>query len=153
MIDLNNAPELDESLELFFYAFRNFTALPDQMLAQRGLQRVHHRILFFVGRYPALSVNQLLTILAVSKQALNTPLRQLVEQGYVESRTAENDRRMRELRLTASGEELLGALNHAQRHFVGAVFADVGEEGQQTWNAIMRRMAEMPTPAADPATD
>lgn len=151
MIDLNNAPELDESLELFFYAFRNFTALPDQMLAQRGLQRVHHRILFFVGRYPALSVNQLLTILAVSKQALNTPLRQLIEQGYVESRTAENDRRMRELRLTASGEELLGALNHAQRHFVGSVFADVGEEGQQTWNAIMRQMAEMPTPTADSA--
>ena len=35
MVDQNRDPALDEALELFFYGFRAFTALPDQVLAQR----------------------------------------------------------------------------------------------------------------------
>ena len=33
MVDQNRDPALDEALELFFYGFRAFTALPDQVLA------------------------------------------------------------------------------------------------------------------------
>ena len=47
-------------MEAFFHAYKTFTAKPDEMLARRGLARVHHRILFFVAHYPGLSVKDLL---------------------------------------------------------------------------------------------
>ena len=70
-------------MQAFFMAYQAFTARPDEMLARRGLSRVHHRILFFLARSPALSVTQLLACLDVSKQALNIPLRQLQEMQLV----------------------------------------------------------------------
>ena len=47
-------------MEAFFGAYRAFTAKPDEMLARRGLSRVHHRILFFISHQPGLSVSELL---------------------------------------------------------------------------------------------
>ena len=66
------------AIEQFYFGYRAFTALPDRILSQRGLGRVHHRILYFVGRNPKISVNDLLGMLSVTKQALNAPLRQLI---------------------------------------------------------------------------
>ena len=63
-------------------------------------------MLYFVGRHPRLSVNALLGILAVSKQALNAPLRQLVERGLIAVEVASHDRRVRELTLTEDGSQL-----------------------------------------------
>ena len=79
MVDQDRQKELNQALELFHFAFRAFTKEPDVMLERYGLQRVHHRILYFVGRNEGLSVNELLQILCVSKQALNAPLRMLKE--------------------------------------------------------------------------
>ena len=52
MIDLKRQEELRASIEIFYFAYRAFTARPDRILKQRGLGRVHHRILYFVGRNP-----------------------------------------------------------------------------------------------------
>jgi len=83
IIDLNRQARLREAIELFFHAYRAFTAPPDRILEARGLGRVHHRILYFVARSPGTTVTALLGVLGVSKQALNGPLRQLVEAGLV----------------------------------------------------------------------
>ncbi len=81
MIDASREQELNEALELFFFGYREFTAYPDGVLAKRGLGRVHHRILYFVGRNPGVTVGDLLGVLGVSKQALNAPLRRLMAEG------------------------------------------------------------------------
>ncbi len=73
-------------MELFFFAYRSFTARPDKFLDKKGFNRVHHRIIYFVGQNPGLSVNALLKILGVSKQALNAPLRQLVGMKMIEAK-------------------------------------------------------------------
>src|SRR5512135_950099 len=90
------------AIEQFYFGYRAFTTPPDRILEQRGLGRVHHRILYFVGRNPHISVNALLGLLSVSKQALNAPLRQLVEMQLIAMDTAEHDRRVRQLTLTDS---------------------------------------------------
>ena len=56
-----------QAMEAFFHSYRAFTAKPDEMLARRGLSRVHHRILFFIARNPGLSVSQLLAALGVTR--------------------------------------------------------------------------------------
>ncbi|MDT1028438.1 helix-turn-helix domain-containing protein, partial [Pseudomonas paraeruginosa] len=61
------------------------TAPPAETPARRGLGRVHPRILFCSARHPGLSVKELLARLGVTKQALNIPLRQLLEMDLISS--------------------------------------------------------------------
>jgi DNA-binding MarR family transcriptional regulator len=142
MVDVSREAELNEALELFFFAYREFTAYPDEILALRGLQRVHHRILYFVGRKPGITVNELLRTLGVTKQALNAPLRKLVSEGLVASAPRATDRRVRELRLTEPGAALEFELSGSQRDRMAAVFGEVGEGREAAWRDVMRRVAE-----------
>jgi len=142
MIDQKNQHELEESIELFFFAYRAFTSHPDRMLAQRGLGRVHHRILHFVGRNPQIAVNALLGILGVSKQALNAPLRQLIEMQLVAVDVAEHDRRVKQLSLTPAGKQLEAQLTGTQMQHLAAVFAAAGPQAEQGWRAVMRIIPE-----------
>lgn len=141
MIDQNNQTALNEALELFHFAFRAFTTGPDAILAEHGLQRVHHRILYFVGRNPALSVNALLRILGVSKQALNGPLRILQESGLIAAMQDQHDRRIKRLTLSQSGMELESRLSESQRQLMAGVFQQAGVQAEQQWRAIMAQLA------------
>jgi DNA-binding MarR family transcriptional regulator len=132
---------LRDAIELFYFAYRAFTGGPDEMLTARGLGRVHHRILYFVGRNPQIAVNALLEILAVSKQALNAPLRQLVEEELIVVRPDEQDRRFKRLSLTPEGKKLEAQLTGAQMKLVGAVFDAAGSEAEAAWKTVMRVMA------------
>ena len=141
MVDLNRDAALQEAIELLYFGYRAFTDRPDRILGQRGLNRVHHRILYFVGRNPDVSVNALLGILEVSKQALNGPLRQLAEMGLVSMRLAGHDRRVKELRLTYEGEKLEGRLSGTQRKQLAEVFEAAGVSAEAGWRQVMRRLA------------
>src|SRR5688500_3600032 len=115
MIDHTREQELNEALELLYFGYRAFIKHPDELLAQHGLTRVHHRVLYFVGRNPGLSVGKLLATLDVSKQALNRPLRELTEGGWVEASPDPRNRRIKRLTLTARGTELEDQLSTDQR--------------------------------------
>jgi len=142
MVDSLRDGELNEAIELFFFSFRAFTEKPDRLLEARGLARVHHRVLYFVGRNANLSVGALLDILAITKQALHAPLRQLVEMGLIESRSSETDRRQRLLRLTLEGERLERALSSAQRKKLASVFDALGLEAERAWRKVMKQIAD-----------
>lgn len=132
--------QLREAIELLFFGYRSFTRKPDSILARRGLGRVHHRILYFVGRDPGLSVAQLLATLGITKQALNAPLRQLIDAAYVVSRAGSSDRRVRELSLTAAGRKLEAQLTGTQLRQLDAIFAEAGEDMEMGWRRIMQLM-------------
>ncbi|RYY01143.1 MAG: MarR family transcriptional regulator [Gammaproteobacteria bacterium] len=133
--------ELNKALELFHFAFRAFTAKPDQLLEARGLQRVHHRILYFVGRNPGIRVSGLLTILGVSKQALHAPLRQLQAMHLIEDSQDATDKRGKCLTLTQEGAKLETALSGAQRKLLAQVFEQSGDESEVAWRAVMAQLA------------
>lgn len=133
--------ELDDALQLLHFGFRAVIANPDRVLASHGLSRVHHRILFFVRRNPSGSVTQLLEILDVSKQALNAPLRTLVEKKYIAVVPSETDRRVKQLTLTGKGEALERALSGDQRQRFAAAFRKSGEAKEAAWREIMRYLA------------
>lgn len=141
MTDLKNSTEQRQLMEDFFLGYQAFTAKPDEMLARRGLSRVHHRILFFIASYPELSITQLLGYLGVTKQALNTPLRQLIEMNLVQSVTAEDDKRKRLLRFTSDGAKLEQALRREQTRLLDRAFAEAGEQAVAGWLAVNRALA------------
>ncbi|WP_026678949.1 MarR family winged helix-turn-helix transcriptional regulator [Fictibacillus gelatini] len=141
-MEKNREEQLNEILVLFYFAYRTFTKEPDRILEQHGIQRVHHRILFFIARKPGLSVNELLATLEVSKQALHAPMRQLIEMGYIKSEPAEYDRRVRELRLTEKGEKLEKQLSNVQRKKMDAIFKEAGVKNEEVWKEIMKKIIE-----------
>ncbi len=132
---------LHQAIEQFYFGYRAFTAPPDRILEQRGLGRVHHRILYFVARNPQLSVNTLLSLLNVSKQALNIPLRQLIEMHLVAMETAEHDRRVRQLTLSASGAKLEAQLTGTQMKQLQTVFEQAGANAEAGWHRVMLRLS------------
>src|SRR5437879_5943070 len=98
--------DLRQAMELLFYAYRDFTAEPDSILAKSNFGRAHHRVIYFVGRNPQVTVSELLSILRITKQSLSRVLSQLVREGYVVQRPGARDRRQRLLELTQKGMEL-----------------------------------------------
>jgi len=133
MLDLKNPNTQQTAMEAFFFGYQAFTAKADEMLARRGLSRVHHRILFFIAKYPGLSMKELLGYLGVSKQALNTPLRQLLEMNLVQSLAAEDDKRKRLLGFTAEGAKLEQALRREQAKLLQRAFSEAGETAVSGW--------------------
>jgi DNA-binding MarR family transcriptional regulator len=139
--------ELNEALELLHFGFRGATRRPDEILAAYGFGRVHHRVLFFVGRNPGVSVGGLLGILGVSKQALNRPLRELTERGLVEAAPGVANRRQKLLRLTEAGAELEERLSGSQRERFAEVFSRLDPRDERGWRNVMRLLAERSIPA------
>jgi DNA-binding MarR family transcriptional regulator len=144
MVDLKSEELLRSAIELMYFAYRAFTAGPDRVLAQRGLGRVHHRILYFVGRNPELSVKSLLDRLAVTKQALHQPLQQLIEMGLITNASDEKDGRVRRLRLSTEGTRLEAKLSAVQMKQLSEAFAKSGATAARGWFSVMREVAGTP---------
>jgi DNA-binding MarR family transcriptional regulator len=138
MVDLNDEAGLRAAIETFYFAYREFTGGPDRILAQRGLGRVHHRILYFVGQQPDLSVKSLLQVLAITKQALHAPLRQLIEMGLVLSAGDSADGRVRRLRLSGEGVRLEARLTATQMKLLAGAFAQAGSGSAAAWHKVMK---------------
>ena len=105
-------PPLYDLIELFFFAYRDFTADADRQLEGLGFGRAHHRVLHFVDRHPGLTVASLLDILKITKQSLNRVMKQLTDGAFIEVRTGTSDRRRRTLHVTAKGGRLAVDLAH-----------------------------------------
>ncbi len=129
--------ELREALELLFFAYRDFTGEPDAVLATRGFGRAHHRVIYFVGRHPSITVSELLGILRITKQSLSRVLGQLVREGFIVQRPGDIDRRQRLLELTAKGRELECALSTIQMQRIARAYREAGAEAVAGFRRVM----------------
>ncbi len=134
--------QLRKGIEAMFFAYRGFTADPDRILQEYGYGRAHHRAIHFINRSPGTTVNNLLSILGVTKQSLNRVLRTLVEDGLVESRVGMRDKRERHLYLTERGAELERQLSEAQRGRMRAAFRNAGPEAVAGFRTVLEQMMD-----------
>ena len=133
---------LDAAIELMYFAYRGMVAKPDRVLAARKLGRAHHRILFFVARLERPTVGELLRTLAVSKQSLSGPLRDLKAQDLIAWERDEGDARVRRLSLTRDGRKLEARLSVLQRRHFAAIFGAGTGADEAGWRAVMVRLAK-----------
>lgn len=140
------APPSTEDLlrlvELFFFAYRDFTGEPDGILAEYRLGRAQHRALHFVVRHPGLRVTDLLAILKITKQSLARVLKPLIDDAWVESRPGADDRRERLLFATAKGRDLIRRLAGRQMERIANALAAVpvtGHDGGALGEEGLRR--------------
>jgi DNA-binding MarR family transcriptional regulator len=134
--------QLRKGIEAMFFAYRGFTADPDRILDEHGYGRAHHRALHFINRTHGTTVNNLLTVLGVTKQSLNRVLRTLVEDGLVEARVGRSDRRERNLFLTEKGRELERKLSEAQRDRMRAAYRAAGPQAVAGFRQVLEAMMD-----------
>ncbi|MBI4183351.1 MAG: MarR family transcriptional regulator [Proteobacteria bacterium] len=139
--------EIRQGVELLFYAYRDFTGEPDKILARYGFGRAHHRALYFVGRKPGMSVSELLSILHITKQSLSRVLKQLVDDGFIDQRPGDHDRRQRLLTLTAKGAALERELFVRQRERFSRAYRAAGAEAVNGFRKVLAGLADEPPPA------
>ena len=142
MLDPDREASLRRAIEELYFGYRAFTALPDKMLAQRGLGRTHHRILYFVRRDPGISVGELLAVLEVTKQAIHRPIKDLEERGLLSISGDLQDRRVRRLSVTSEGAELEAALTASQMRLLDRAFRGLSESAEEHWHEVMKRLAQ-----------
>lgn len=134
--------QLRKGIEAMFFAYRGFTADPDRILENYAYGRAHHRAIHFINRSPGTTVNNLLSVLGVTKQSLNRVLRALIEDGLVESRVGKRDKRERHLYLTEAGVELEQELSTAQRARMRAAYRTVGPEAVAGFRQVLEAMMD-----------
>lgn len=136
--------ELRRGIELLFYAYRDFTAEPDSILAEYGFGRAHHRVIYFVGRNPGITVGALLGILRITKQSLARVLRQLVREGFIEQRPGTRDRRQRLLYLTEAGVALEHRLTAPQRARFARAYRAAGAQAVEGFRKVLTGLLDEP---------
>lgn len=128
-------------IELFFFAYREFTGDADLVLERYGFGRAHHRVLHFVNRAPGMTIADLLDLLQITKQSLSRVLRQLVDGGFIQQLPGEEDRRQRRLYPTGRGRSLTLELSQAQARRIEAALATAGTVDPSPITAFLREMA------------
>lgn len=136
-------------VELLFFAYRDFTAEADAVLAGLGLGRAHHRVLHFVHWMPGQRVIDLLDTLQITKQSLARVLKVLIEAGLIEQKLGESDRRERLLYSTVTGAELAEKLAEVQIARIGQALTAAGAGDEDQGQRAVQRFLE--ALSADPA--
>ena len=134
--------ELRYSIELLFFAYRDFTAEADAILAERDLGRAHHRVIYFVGRQPGITISELLIILNITKQSLSRVLARLVDEGYVLLEQGRDDKRQRLLTLSDKGRSLEKELTAVQKNRFSRAFRAAGFDSVDGFLTVMQNMLD-----------
>ncbi len=137
--------ELRRGIELMYFAYRDFTAEADSILAEQNMGRAHHRAIYFVGRHPGMRVSDLLAILNITKQSLSRVLSTLVKDGYIIQRTGTDDRRQRLLHLTNKGIALEARLTELQGQRFAAAYLNAGALAVDGFQHVLRGLLDTET--------
>ncbi|GLQ35390.1 MarR family transcriptional regulator [Amylibacter marinus] len=137
--------QLLQGIELMYFAYKGFTSDPDKILQNHTYGRAHHRAIHFINRHKGLKVNDLLDILGITKQSLNRVLRQLVDDGLVESRVGVKDKRERNLYLTEAGTALDRELSDAQRARMRKAYRAAGPDAVQGFRIVLEQIMDNET--------
>ena len=130
--------ELRTAQDMLFFALRDLNAAADNILAELGYGRAHHRCLHWISRKPGLKVGELLAILGITKQSLTRVLGPLIKEGYVAQIPGQNDRRQRLLSLTEKGATLERKLFEVQRERLIAAYREAGGTAVDGFKRVLR---------------
>ena len=102
-------------------------------------------MIYFVGREPGITITALLAILNITKQSLSRVLNKLVDDGYVDLRQGQDDKRQRLLSLTTKGRELEAELTAVQKRRFSKAYKAAGFTSADGFLAVMQEMLDPDT--------
>jgi DNA-binding MarR family transcriptional regulator len=137
--------ELREGMELLYFAYRDFTAEADAILAERALGRAHHRALHFVARNPGITVMELLKVLRITKQSLGRVLNDLTAGDLIARTVSADDRRCKMLELTQAGAALEQRLSAVLKRALGSAYRAAGPEAVAGFRRVLEGVLKSST--------
>lgn len=134
-------------MELMIFAQSRFVRAADDKLAQLGLGRAHHRILYFIGRKPGITVGELLALLGVTKQSLGRVMKDLADRELICMRHGEQDRRQRLLTLSPAGLALETELYEEQCERMMRAYSHAGQAAVAGYWTVLEALIPEPSRA------
>ncbi|MDN6671592.1 MAG: MarR family winged helix-turn-helix transcriptional regulator [Staphylococcus equorum] len=126
---------------LFYFAYKTFINTADEIIEAYGLNRQHHRFLFFIEKVPGITIKDLLKSLEISKQGSHATLKKLKDEAYITEQPTEAVKRIKALYPTEKGKKLVQELNKTQNDLFQNIQKKVGND----WYAIMEEFASYRT--------
>jgi DNA-binding MarR family transcriptional regulator len=105
--------ELRKLTELLYFSYRDLFVGTDEILQKINFNRVHYRIIYFIGENKEITIQDLIKVLKITKQNLSHLLNELVKKEYIKMQTGK-DKRTKKLQLTKKGDELEKKLSIVQ---------------------------------------
>lgn len=134
--------------------------LRQQMRSHRaaGLSIPQFRALCFVERYDGASLSAVAEHLDLSLPTASRMINGLVERGYMQRRSSEDDRRHMSLSLRPRGQAVMKAARQATQQFLADKFRDLSAAQREALCVAMHALHEvferdMPHPTADEAAE
>jgi DNA-binding MarR family transcriptional regulator len=134
--------EIKKVIELIFFAYRDFTSGPDQVLEKLNFGRAHHRVIYFVGKKNKIKIKELLGVLKITKQSLSRVLNQLVTENFIVVSIG-SDKRTKILSLTKKGLILENELSTIQIKKIKKVINNFNQEDIDGFKKILYEMIEV----------
>jgi DNA-binding MarR family transcriptional regulator len=131
---------IHKGLVLHFMVQLSLVEDAELRVATRRMGRVHHRILYFAHFTPGITVGELLSVLGVKHQNIQGPLRQLIEEGYILTRTSSQDRRVKQLYCSRKGDKLLEFVSGGQRERINRAYESVSAKDVESYFKVMTAM-------------
>lgn len=128
------------TLELVFYVHMEMANLADQVLSQYDMGRPHHRVLYLTAHNPGITVNEILSILRITNQALSRTLNQLMRMDLIEQRPGKTDRRHRCHYCTPKGLQLDRRLTKLQFQHIEASLDHLPRKDLETFWRVLYLM-------------
>jgi predicted transcriptional regulator len=130
---------VDEAILAFHEAYQAVIAGADELLAQHGLARSHHKVLYHAARNPRCSVTEVREFIGVSRQAMQRPLNDLHRLGLIELMVAPANRRLHQIVLTYRRCRVGTTCDLVRQRFEIA-FAKVDVTAKENWLTAHARL-------------
>ena len=128
-------------MELIFFSYRELTTETDKVLDNIKFGKIHHKIIYFVGRQKNIKIKELLKILQISKQSFSRVLNQLVKHEYLMVSRG-YDKRSKNLSLTTKGSTLENNLSLLQINKIRNILRNADENDINSFKKILYAMID-----------
>ena len=127
---------------LHFFTNVLLAADAEAALEPYGLTRLHNRVLALTAMNPGATISDLLRAMRVTHQNLNPTMRQLIKEGLLVARIGEQDRRRKQLYLTAKGRRLVQTVLRRQLTRLEAALTACGPDATEAFLAVHERLVD-----------
>src|SRR5699024_2218565 len=126
---------------LFYFAYKTFVNTADVIIEEYGLNRQHHRFLFFIEKAPGITIKDLLKSMDISKQGSHATLKKMKDEAFIIEKQTKADKSVKALYPTENGKKLVYELNKEKND----LFRDIQKKVGNDWYAIMEAFASYRT--------
>lgn len=133
--------EPGEQIGLYGWLFGSYHLLQKHLvadMAEYGLSGGQPKILFAVARHPGCTQKELAAECLVEQATVTVLLTRLEEQGLIERRAAQGDRRAWHVYLTQDGQQVLQQILAALRCLEDVFFGGISAEEKEVFLRVLR---------------